>query len=78
MSFASDESKGYTASMSRFRDTFDATWGNDEAARKHFDEVVKRRANAEADRGRKLFRAKTTEDVPVETRTDKRPKPVSE
>jgi hypothetical protein len=53
--------------MSRFRDTFDATRGDDEAARKHFDEVVKR-ANAEADRGRKLFR-----DMPVEKRSDKRP-----
>lgn len=62
--------------MSRFRDTFDATRGDNEAARKHFDEVVKR-ANAAAERGRKLSR-KDTEDVPVEKRTDKRPKPVSE
>ena len=49
--------------MSRFRDTFDATRGNDEDALKRFDEVVKPRANAKVDRS---FRAKTTEDVPVE------------
>jgi hypothetical protein len=51
MFFASNESKGYTASMSRFRDTFDATRGNDEAARKDFDDV-KKRANADVYRGR--------------------------
>jgi hypothetical protein len=69
MFFASNESKGYTASMSRFRDTFDATRGNDEAARKDFDDV-KKRANADVYRGRSF--------VPVEKRTDKRPKPVSD
>jgi hypothetical protein len=62
------------ASMRRFRDTFDATRGDNEATRKHFDEVAKR-ANAAAERGRKLSR-KDTEAV--EKRTDKRPKPVSE
>lgn len=36
--------------MSKFRDTFDATRGDNEAARKHFDEVVKPRANAKVDR----------------------------
>ena len=61
--------------MNRFRDTFDATRGDKEAARKHFDEVVKPRANAKVNRS---FRAKTTEDVPVEKETDRRPKPVSE
>jgi hypothetical protein len=60
--------------MNRFKDTFDATRGDNEAARKHFDEVVKR-ANAKVDRS---FRAKTTEDVPIEKERDRRPKPVSE
>jgi len=55
--------KGYT-SMSRFRDTFDATRGDNEADRKHFDEVVKPRANAKVDRSFK--------------ETYKRPKPESE
>jgi len=61
--------------MSRFRDTFDATRGDVENHLKHFNEVVKPRATALVDRS---FRAKTTEDVPVERRADKRPKPVSE
>jgi len=61
--------------MNRFRDTFDATRGNYKDTLKHFDEVVKPPANAKVDRS---FRAKTTEDVPVEKETDRRPKPVSE
>ena len=55
--------------MNRFRDTFDATRGNDEGARKDFDDV-KKRADADVYRGRSF--------VPVEKRTDKRPKPVSD
>lgn len=64
------------ASMRRFRDTFDATRGDNEADRKRFDEV-KRAQHAAVEQGRKLSR-KDTEDVPVEKRTDKRPKPMSE
>lgn len=55
--------------MSRFKDTFDATRGDEVAARKLFDEVAKR-ANAAADQGRKLLRAKTTEDVPRRSMVD--------
>jgi hypothetical protein len=56
--------------MSRFRDAFDATRGNDEDTLKHFDEVVKPRADATVQRGRKNFGR--------EEKTDKCPKPVSE
>jgi hypothetical protein len=56
--------------MRRFRDTFDATRGDNEADRKRFEDVKKR---AEADvylRGRSF--------APADKRTDKRPKPVSD
>jgi hypothetical protein len=55
--------------MSRFRDTFDATRGNDEDALKRLDEV-KSRQDATVQRGRKNFGR--------EEKTDKCPKPVSE
>ena len=56
--------------MNRFRDTFDATRGNYKDTLKHFDEVVKPRADAAVQRGRKNFDR--------EEKTDKCPKPGSE
>jgi hypothetical protein len=55
--------------MRRFRDTFDATRGNDEDALKRL-EVVNSRADATVQRGRKNFGRKE--------KTDRSPKPVSE
>ena len=60
--------------MTRFKDTFDATRGSDEDNLKLFAEAVKN-ANAKVDRS---FRAKTTEDAPVEKGINKSPKPMSE
>jgi hypothetical protein len=56
--------------MRRYRDAFDATRGNDKDALKHFNEVVKPRADATVQLGRTNFGR--------EEKTDKCPKPANE